>query len=259
MKLLFPLVWLIKKSKVFSAVSMRLTQLTGKSKYKIHPKHLIKIEPPWYLADINQQDVVLDIGCHNGQHTLKTAVKCKKIIGLDYDQKQLFIAKNSAKDKNIKNIVFQRFNLEQKLKFKDQSFDKILCLDVLEHIIKRKQLLAEIRRLLKPRGLAFIAIPNVNTSWKQLQKKVGLNYYSDPDHKIEYTLEEIKKVIQQAGFKIISLKPITYDSPWIGFIDLLGGLSLRLYAKIALFKKSKAEKNINESTGFRIIIKKSLV
>jgi len=258
MKPLFPIIWLIKKSRGLSAIAMRLTQLTGKSKYKIHPKHLIKIEPPWYLADINQQDVVLDIGCHNGQHTLKTAVKCKKIIGLDYDQKQLFIAKNSAGDKNITNVIFQQFNLEKKLQFKDQSFDKILCLDVLEHIIKRNQLLAEIRRLLKPRGLAFIAIPNVNTSWKQLQKKVGLNYYSDPDHKIEYTGEEIKKTLQQAGFKIISLKPTTFDSPWIGFIDILGGLSLRLYSKIALLKKSRVEKNINESTGFRIIIKKSL-
>lgn len=257
MKPLFPIIWLIKKSRGLSAIAMRLTQLTGKSKYKIHPKHLIKIEPPWYLADINQQDVVLDIGCHNGQHTLKTAIKCKKIIGLDYDRKQLIIAKNSARDKKITNVVFRLFNLEQKLKFKDQSFDKILCLDVLEHIVRRNQLLAEIRRLLKPWGLAFITIPNINTSWKQLQKKVGLNPFADPDHKIEYSLAEVKNIFKSAGFDIISLKPVTYDSPWIGFIDLLGGLSLRLYSKIALYKKAKAGQNINESTGFRIIIKKS--
>ena len=254
---LYPLIWLIKKTKALSAVSMRLVKITGKSKYAIHPKHLIVVEPLWYLADINKEDVVLDIGCNNGQHTLKTAVKCKKIIGLDYDRKQLIIARNSASDKNIKNVVFRQFNLEQKLKFKEQSFDKIICLDVLEHIVRRNQLLAEIRRLLKPQGLAFVAIPNINTSWKQLQKKVGLNYYADPDHKIEYTVEEIKKVLLKAGFKIISFKPVTYDSPWIGFIDLLGGLSLHLYAKIVLLKKAKADQNISESTGFRIIIKKS--
>ncbi|MCX6816712.1 MAG: class I SAM-dependent methyltransferase [Candidatus Beckwithbacteria bacterium] len=258
MKLLYPFVWLIKKTKVLSAVSMRLVQLTGKSKYAIHPKHLINIEPLWYLADINRQDVVLDLGCHNGQHTLKTAVKCRKIIGLDYDRKQLTIARNSAADKHITNVVFRQFNLEQKLKFKDQSFDKILCLDVLEHIIRRNQLLASIRRLLKPRGLAFIAIPNLNTSWKQLQKKVGLNPFADPDHKIEYSLAQAKNILKRAGFDIISLRAVTYDSPWIGFIDLLGGLSLRLYSKIALYKKAKAGQNINESTGFRIVIKKSL-
>lgn len=258
MNSLYPLIWLIKKSKGLSAIAMRLTQLTGKSKYKIHPKHLIKIEPPWYLTKIKRLDSLLDIGCNNGQHTLKAAVKCKKIIGLDYDQKQLIIAKNSAKDKNIKNVIFQRLNLEEKLKFKNNAFNKILCLDVLEHIVKRKQLLKEINRLLKPGGLAFIAIPNINTSWKKLQKKVGLNPFADPDHKIEYSLSEIKSMFSKLGFKIISLKPVTYDSPWIGFIDLLGGLSLSLYAKIVLIRKRKAAQNINGSTGFRIIIKKSL-
>ena len=63
-RILYPFVWLIKKSKVLSAVSMRLTKLTGNSKYRIHPKHLINIEKPWYLKDINKSDVVLDLGCN---------------------------------------------------------------------------------------------------------------------------------------------------------------------------------------------------
>lgn len=253
-----PFMWFLKKTKNLSALSMRLVKLTGKSKYAIHPKHLIDIEPLWYMASIKHSDFILDIGCNNGQHTLKTAVKCKKIIGLDYDKKQLLIADRSAYDSKIKNVIFQQFNLEHKLKFKDESFDKILCLDVLEHIINRQQLLAEIRRLLKPQGMAFIAIPNLDTSWKRLQSQVGLNPFADPDHKIEYSLETVKTAFTQAGFKIIKLKPVTYDSPWVGFIDLLGGLSLRLYAKIILLKKVKASQNINESTGFRIILKKSL-
>ena len=258
MKLLFPLVWLIKKSKALSAVSMRMVKITGKSKYAIHPKHLINIEPLWYLSDIKLGDRVLDIGCNNGQHTLKTSLECHKIIGLDSDKKQLNIANNSAIDQKITNVNFLPFNLEKKLPFKDKSFDKILCLDVLEHINKRKQLMIEIKRLLKPKGLAFIAIPNINTSWKKIQKKVGLNPFADPDHKVEYSLSEIKFMFPKLGFKIISLKPVTYDSPLIGFIDLLGGLSLSIYAKIAIIRKNKAKENINESTGFRIVLQKTL-
>jgi len=235
---------------------MRLTKLTGKSKYKIHPKHLINIETPWYLSHIYKKDSVLDLGCSNGQHTLKTAKKCHRIIGLDYDKAQLDIARATAKDQKIKNAVFKSCNLEKKLYFKSQTFDKVLCLDILEHVYHRKQLLTEIKRVLKPGGLAFIAIPNTGTSWKKIQKKVGLNYYADPDHKIEYTLTEAKDKMRQIGFKILSLQPIVYDSPWVGIFDFIGGLSLNLYAGISKYKKKKIQNNLKESTGFRIVIKK---
>ena len=126
LKLLLPFIWLIKKSKALSALSMRLTKLTGKSKYPIHPKHLIKIEPPWYLSKIKKSDLVSDLGCHNGQHTLKTAKSCQRITGLDKDLDQLKIAKASAVDNNISNAIFKQHNLEKKLPLKSNSFDKTL-------------------------------------------------------------------------------------------------------------------------------------
>lgn len=251
-KLLFPFVWLLKKSKNLSALSCRLTQLTGKSKYPIHPKHLIRIEKPWYLRDVKISDIVLDLGCGNGQHSLKVAEKCRKVIGIDCNNLQLEIANKTANDRKIKNTRFVNYSLEKGLVFKDNSFDKVLCLDVLEHLNNRKQFLLEVKRVLRPKGIAFIAAPNKNTSWKQLQNKVSLNFYSDPDHKIEYSLTEIKKVLFQVSFKILDLKPIVYDTPWAGFIDLIGGFSLRLYKRLSQWKKNKIKNSLKESIGFRI-------
>lgn len=256
-RLFYPFIWLLKKSKDFSALSCRLTQLTGKSKYPIHPKHLIEVEKPWYLKDIKANDVVLDLGCGNGQHSLKVAKKCKKIIGVDYDNFQLKIGRKAARDERVKNISFLNHNLEKKLPFKDSSFDKVLFLDILEHLNKRKQFLLEVKRVLKKEGLAFIAIPNKNTSWKKIQKKAGLNFYVDPDHKIEYSLAEIKKALSQAGFKILTLNPVVYDTSLAGFFDLIGGFSLKLYKKLALWKKNKVRDSPKESTGFRIRVRKS--
>lgn len=257
MKLLYPLIWLIKKSRVLSALSMRLVKLTGKSRYAIHPKHLIRIEAPWYLSRIKAGDTVLDLGCNNGQHTLKLAGKCRKIIGVDHDKKQLAIAWASVRDKKVNNAQFGIQDLEKKLNFDPNSFDKVIFLDVLEHIVNRSQILKEIRRVLKPGGLVFLAVPNIETSWKRLQQSVGLNGYADPDHKIEYTESQIRKDLGRAGFTIISLKPVTYDTPWVGFFDLIGGLSLKLYAFIAKVKQKKAQANPKESTGFRIIMRRS--
>jgi len=144
-------------------------------------------------------------------------------------------------------------NLEQKLIFDNNKFDKVLCLDVLEHINNINQLLKEIKRVLKPDGLALMAIPNIETKWKKLQKNTGINnIYADPDHKIKYSLKEIKRRLGSAGFKILSVKPVVYDTAWVGFFDLLGGFSLDLYGKITKWKKKKVKNNLKESTGFRI-------
>ncbi|GAI46262.1 unnamed protein product, partial [marine sediment metagenome] len=83
-------------------------------------------------------------------------------------------------------------------------------------------------------------------------RKAGINYYTDPDHKIEYSLTEVKKLFSRADFRIISLRSIVYDTPWVGFIDLIGGIALRLYKRLSLRKKEKVKNNLNESIGFRI-------
>jgi len=233
---------------------MRLVKLTSKSKYRIHPKHLIKIEKPWYLEEIKLKDKVLDLGCHNGQRTLKAAKKCYQVMGVDYNNQELKIARDSAVDLGIKNIKFAYHNLEKKLELKSQSFDIVLCLDVLEHIVKRDQLLKEIKRVLKPKGMAYISIPNSQTPWKKLQKKAGINYYSDPDHKVEYSLNEIKQIFKKSKFKILKIMPIVYDTPWVGMIDLIGGLSLGLYQRLTEWKQKKVINNINKSIGFRIVV-----
>ncbi|PIS09355.1 hypothetical protein COT75_01615 [Candidatus Beckwithbacteria bacterium CG10_big_fil_rev_8_21_14_0_10_34_10] len=255
-KVLFPFVWFLKKSKNLSALSCRLTQLTGKSKYPIHPKHLVKKRQSWYLKDIKKTDLVLDIGCGNGQNTLKTAKRCLKVIGVDYDQNELQIAKKTILDGRIKNTKILHLNLEKKLPFKNSYFDKVLCLDVLEHLNKRNQLLKEIKRVMKKKGEVFISIPNKNTSWKKIQKRFGLNFYSDSDHKTEYSQKGIKKILEDYGFKILKIEPVVYDTSWAGFIDLIGGFSLPLYQRLLKWKQDKLKSNFKESIGFRIKVQR---
>jgi len=190
-------IYLLKKSRDLGSLACRLTQWTGKSRYPIHPKHLVQIEPPWYLEGIQAGDRVLALGCGNGQHVFKAAQKAKEVVGLDKDEKQLAIAQSLAEEKEVGKVKFLRADLEKGIKFKDNSFDKILALDVLEHLENRNQFLKEVKRLVKPGGLIFLAIPNRNTSWKKRQKRAGLNSYTDPDHKIEYSLGEIKKLLKE--------------------------------------------------------------
>ena len=45
------------------------------------------------------------------------------------------------------------------LKYADNTFDYVLCINVLEHIGEPEKAVGEIHRVLKPRGKAFIAVP----------------------------------------------------------------------------------------------------
>jgi 2-polyprenyl-3-methyl-5-hydroxy-6-metoxy-1,4-benzoquinol methylase len=251
-KLAYPLIWLLKKSRNLSALSCRLTKLLGKSKFPLHPKHLVATESPWYLNDICKEDKVLDIGCGNGSQTIKIAPYCFQVFALDYNQEQLSIAKKIAKEKHLRNITFKNIKIDSKLPFKKCYFDKILCLDVLEHLEKRQSLLKEVKRIMKLKGTVFLSVPNSDTSWKKLQRESGLNSFTDPDHKVEYSLNEIKNELNAAGFRIVSIGPIVFDTPWAGFIDLIGAFSLELYKHFDQWKRNRVKSCLKESIGFRI-------
>lgn len=243
----------LKKLEIGSAVSVRLTKLTGKSKQPIHPKHFL-FKEPWFTAHLNKKDTVLDLGSGNGQNALKAAKVVKKILGLELDQTLIKIARKSAKAK--KNIVFKPANLEKKIDIKNNSFDKVIFLDVLEHLRKRDQILSEIHRILKREGLLLIGVPNSQTTWKKQQRSVGICSFSDPDHKIEFSESQIIALLKKNKFEPIKITYSSYDTPFRGLIDLIGGFSINLYKYLSNLRIRSAHKNPKEASGFEIVAKK---
>jgi len=84
-----------------------------------------------------------------------------------------------------------------------ESFDFIICTQVIEHVDQEK-LLREIKRLIKPDGKLYIA--------SLIKKKYGFFYYKtlegkwgmDPTHLREYaSRSEYENVLIDGGFKII--------------------------------------------------------
>src|SRR5207247_596525 len=79
------------------AVGVRLVRYTGKSRHLIHPKHLVNAPwHDWYVEHLDPADVVLDVGCANGAHTLKAARRARRVVGMDYDVAQLRVAATEA-------------------------------------------------------------------------------------------------------------------------------------------------------------------
>lgn len=242
----------LKKTEILSAVSCRLVKLTHKHPDPVHPKHLVIIRTPWYLNYLKKSDRVLDIGCNNGQHTIKIARISYRVDALDYDRNALKLAKNEVQRCKLKHVHFKYANAEKKLPYSSNTFEVVTFFDVFEHLYNRSKILQEVKRVLKTRGRLLISVPNRDTRWKRIQYKYGLFYFSDPDHKIEFSKSEIRKLLVNEGFKVKKISPVTLDTPLVGFIDLIGGFSLSLYSRIARWRRNIALNYPDESIGFEI-------
>ena len=140
-----------------------------------------KIYRNFYLYPILQKNLknpVLDVGCGIGDY-LKFN---RKSIGADINPF------------NIDTLILEGHNAvlikNEKLDFKDNSFNSVLLDNVLEHISEPKPLLEEIKRVLCRDGILLIGLPGLK------------GYNSDDDHKINYSNDELNSLIEPLGFKL---------------------------------------------------------
>ena len=234
-------------------LAIRLTRWTGKSREYVHPKHLLgeaDVDQYWYLAHLAPHAAVLDVGAGHGMHALKAAARSRIVLGIDRDRAALGVATRAGRERRIRNAAFLAADLEQGLPIRGGTFDTVICLDLLEHVVERDRLLGEIRRVLRPGGALLLAVPNRATSWKRRLARAGLFAYSDPDHKIEYTLPELAAELGRNGFRIVRMHTAVYDTPLIGVIDVAGSVSLALYRRITEARRRLARRYPEESAGF---------
>ena len=96
---------------------------------------------------------VLDAGCGPGEYDMKLAVTYPQLKVTGYDVKEF-----ASWNESPKNIQFKQQDL---LKLSEENYyDFCLCMDVLEHIPRNRQVLENIYRSLKPNGYFYLHMPN---------------------------------------------------------------------------------------------------
>jgi 2-polyprenyl-3-methyl-5-hydroxy-6-metoxy-1,4-benzoquinol methylase len=162
----------------------------------ISPKHRLMNYSQFFLDNIHEGSLVLDIGCGFGIVSSKLAEKAREVVAIDKSESAINIARSKYEKQNIKYIygdaTMYQFN---------QYFDYIVLSNVLEHIKNRKEFLTKIKPLAK---YFLIRVPMINRSWLPLYKKeLGLEYRLDKSHHIEYTYNSFKDEIESIGLKIV--------------------------------------------------------
>jgi 2-polyprenyl-3-methyl-5-hydroxy-6-metoxy-1,4-benzoquinol methylase len=89
------------------------------------------------------------------------------------------------------------------------ALDVVLCINVLEHLLRPREMLAEIHRILAPGGRALINVP----SWRgkrflELSAfRLGLSPRAEmDDHKMYYDVRDLWPLLVEAGFRPSGLR-----------------------------------------------------
>lgn len=149
---------------------------------------------------------ILDVGCGDGHFALHVKDKFDKIYGAE-------IAKEAALVAQTQSVFASVMDLNLSLSFKDNTFDTVTCLDVIEHLLDPASLTAEMYRVLRPDGQLVLTTPNIR-NFRNLYTLIfkGIFPHTSSDtfvwgggHLHFFTREDIKNILKKAGFKRIEL------------------------------------------------------
>jgi O-antigen biosynthesis protein len=107
-----------------------------------------------FAAQFARSKRVLDVGCGTGYGAWHLSGVAASVVGIDISRQAIRLAK--SKYPSLQYAVMDAHDLE----FEDSTFDLVVSTENFEHLADQYRHLRELRRVLVPGGLCFIATPN---------------------------------------------------------------------------------------------------
>lgn len=141
---------------------------------------------------------LLDVGCGLGYFLNRLARGGVRGWGMDFSHKSLALARRLC------SAHFAQGDAQQ-LPYRDNSFDRIIFTDVIEHVADDRAALRELVRVARPGARLALVTPGVRgalarTSWRRLfHDEEGTPEY---DQRAGYTPEELRRLLEDAGVRV---------------------------------------------------------
>ena len=118
----------------------------------------------------------LNLGAGEGDYDGMIARYCGHLVSCDINEQDVDYARRlNAEVPNLEYRVEDALNLS----FKDNTFDLVVSVEVIEHVGRPERMIEEIQRVLKPDGLALITFPNLDFPFTYDPVNRLLSYFGD--------------------------------------------------------------------------------
>ncbi len=142
----------------------------------IAPWELLQKKMIWEQLKFVHDKRVLDFGSGNGITANHFAIE-NEVVAIEPDEKML---QNRFKENDYIQITG---DIKELKKFEDESFDVILCHNVLEYADEREEIIKEFSRILKNNG--YLSISKHNKAGRVMQMVVLLNNFEHANELLE--------------------------------------------------------------------------
>lgn len=160
-----------------------------------------------FASQFVEGKAVLDCGSGNGYGTALLFDRgAKTAVGIDYSDEAVSFSRQRYEQPNLSYLKMDA----QEIGLPDGSLDFVITTENLEHLHRPEDNIAEIRRLLRPDGLAMIATPNKEVS------SPGVDVPTNPWHIKEFTYEELRDLLLENFGEVCIFESSTPSSSRVG-------------------------------------------
>jgi len=153
---------------------------------------------------------MLDIGAGTGAFVHHMKSKGWQATGLEPDE----AARRNALNVHNVNLLYS----EAFFQFPADSFDVITMWHVLEHVHDLHGYMEQLKKILKPEGRIFIAVPNYESYDASFYKSFWAAY-DVPRHLYHFSPETIFQLLEKHNLRLHATRPMWYDSFYISLLS----------------------------------------
>jgi SAM-dependent methyltransferase len=176
----------------------------------IHAKHRLTRYHDFFVERVRPGERVLDVGCGNGELAYDLADRAgATVIAVDASPWMLETARARFSHPRVTYVQANAVAYTP-----DEPVDVAVLSNVLEHIEPRVDLLRALRERAGARRL-LIRVPVLDRDWTvPLRRELGLEHFSDPEHKVEYDAELLRVELAAAGWQM-SEPTLVWGEIWV--------------------------------------------